>query len=58
MKKDNENKARVELLRELSLAFGASGFESDMHDIIKEKLSGVCSFEYDRLGSIDRKSVV
>ena len=52
MKKNNENQARIDLLRELSLAFGASGFESDMHDIIKEKLSGVCSFEYDKLGSI------
>lgn len=52
MKKNKENDARAELLEDLSMAFGPSGFESDVHDIIRDELGDICDFEYDGLGSI------
>ncbi len=52
MKKNNQKQSSAQLLEELSLAFGPSGFEDDLHLIIKEKLDGICDFDYDRLGSI------
>lgn len=40
------------LLGELSGAFGVTGFEEDMHRLVKKHLAGVCGFEFDRSGSI------
>ena len=41
-----------ELLRRVSEAFGPSGFESDVREIIKSELEPFCEVSYDRMGSI------
>jgi len=52
MKKNSLKQSSAQLLEELSLAFGPSGFEDELHLIIKDKLGSICDFDYDRLGSI------
>lgn len=52
MKKNELKYSSAELLEELSLTFGPSGFEGDMHEVIKGRLKDICDFECDRLGSI------
>ena len=42
----------AETLKELSTAFGVTGFEDDIHKIVKGHLSSVCTFETDRMNSI------
>lgn len=42
----------VELLRELTLAFGVAGHEAEVRSILRKHLQEVASIEQDRLGSI------
>jgi len=42
----------VEIFEELSMAFGVTGFEDDIHAIVKKRLGDICDFEFDRLNSI------
>jgi len=48
---------RIDLLKKLTEAFGVSGYEGDVVDILKKHLSGATSVTRDRLGSIIAKKV-
>jgi len=54
MKKNNAvaTDKTADLLKELSMAFGVTGFEEDMHHIVKKHLKAFCEFNKDRSGSI------
>lgn len=43
---------RIELLKELSEAFGISGYEDDVVDILKKRFGGRVSISRDRIGSV------
>ncbi|OFZ17196.1 MAG: hypothetical protein A2X86_01730 [Bdellovibrionales bacterium GWA2_49_15] len=42
----------IELLRELSTAFGPSGFEDDVRELVKKHLGDICNFSFDKMGSV------
>lgn len=49
----NQKKSpNYELLKKLSDGFGVTGFETEIQDIVKEELKGICDFDRDRAGSI------
>ena len=42
----------IELLNQLTTAFGPSGFEDDVRELVKKNLSDLCNFSYDKMGSV------
>ncbi len=42
----------LELLSELTTAFGPSGFEDDVRELVKKNLNDICNFSFDKMGSV------